>query len=516
MDENVGLQRQLVAQAREAGVLDERARMAREIHDTIAQGLTGIVTQLEAAEQASDRPDDWRRHVDNAAPAGPREPVRGASVGRGVATRGPRGRDARGRRWPTSPSAGRRSTASRSSSRRPATRAAPSRDRGGPAAHGPGGAGQRRQARRRHAGRRDAVVHGRCGRPSTCATTASASRCPMPSGGRGVRLRADGHAPAGRPRRGHARGRVRAGRRHRDLRARPGDRRPAGRVPARDRHPAADRRRPPGGARRAARDVRRRPGVRGRSARRPTAPRRSTLAEALRPDVVLMDLRMPGDRRRDARSGELAERGNPARVLVLTTYDTDADVVPAHRGGRDGLPAQGRAARRSSSARSARPHRGESVLAPSVATRLVSQFRRPAPGHAERARAGGPVADRPGRDEPGRRGAAVHLRGDGQDAPPAHLRQARRQRSCGRGGDGLRARAARAEPGLTRPPGAPTTVSGPATTRRLGGVGGSPSRREPRSDRLTAGAEPPVRPGRLDAARTIHRPQVMRRVCARE
>ena len=33
-------------------MLDERARMAREIHDTIAQGLTGIVTQLEAAEQA--------------------------------------------------------------------------------------------------------------------------------------------------------------------------------------------------------------------------------------------------------------------------------------------------------------------------------------------------------------------------------------------------------------------------------------------------------------------------------
>jgi signal transduction histidine kinase len=37
-------------QAREAGVLDERARMAREIHDTLAQGLAGIVTQLEAAD----------------------------------------------------------------------------------------------------------------------------------------------------------------------------------------------------------------------------------------------------------------------------------------------------------------------------------------------------------------------------------------------------------------------------------------------------------------------------------
>lgn len=65
--ENAGLHAQLVAQAREAGVLDERQRMAREIHDTIAQGLTGVVTQLEAATQAKDRPDDWRRHVDTAA-----------------------------------------------------------------------------------------------------------------------------------------------------------------------------------------------------------------------------------------------------------------------------------------------------------------------------------------------------------------------------------------------------------------------------------------------------------------
>ncbi len=50
--ENAGLQAQLVTQAREAGVLEERQRMAREIHDTLAQGLTGIITQLEAADQA--------------------------------------------------------------------------------------------------------------------------------------------------------------------------------------------------------------------------------------------------------------------------------------------------------------------------------------------------------------------------------------------------------------------------------------------------------------------------------
>jgi signal transduction histidine kinase len=66
LEENAGLHAQLLAQAREAGVHDERQRMAAEIHDTIAQGLTGIVTQLEAAEQAQDRPEAWQRHVRNA------------------------------------------------------------------------------------------------------------------------------------------------------------------------------------------------------------------------------------------------------------------------------------------------------------------------------------------------------------------------------------------------------------------------------------------------------------------
>jgi signal transduction histidine kinase len=61
--ENAGLHQQLLVQAREAGMLDERARMAREIHDTIAQGLIGIVTQIEAAE---DSPEP-RRHLDAAA-----------------------------------------------------------------------------------------------------------------------------------------------------------------------------------------------------------------------------------------------------------------------------------------------------------------------------------------------------------------------------------------------------------------------------------------------------------------
>ena len=63
--ENAGLQAQLLTQAREAGAGDERQRMAREIHDTLAQGLTGIITQLEAAQQTG-RDAERERRIDNA------------------------------------------------------------------------------------------------------------------------------------------------------------------------------------------------------------------------------------------------------------------------------------------------------------------------------------------------------------------------------------------------------------------------------------------------------------------
>lgn len=59
--ENTGLQAQLLTQAREAGAGEERQRMAREIHDTLAQGLTGIITQLEAAQQSSHEAERARR-----------------------------------------------------------------------------------------------------------------------------------------------------------------------------------------------------------------------------------------------------------------------------------------------------------------------------------------------------------------------------------------------------------------------------------------------------------------------
>lgn len=64
--ENAGLHAQLLVQAREAGVADERRRLAAEIHDTIAQGLTGIITQLQAADESADAAVA-RRHTDRAA-----------------------------------------------------------------------------------------------------------------------------------------------------------------------------------------------------------------------------------------------------------------------------------------------------------------------------------------------------------------------------------------------------------------------------------------------------------------
>jgi DNA-binding NarL/FixJ family response regulator len=100
------------------------------------------------------------------------------------------------------------------------------------------------------------------------------------------------------------------------------------------------------------------------------------LAERLAPDVVLMDLRMPGLDGLGA-IAELARRGCAARVLVLTTYDTDADVLPAIQAGATGYLLKD--APRTELLRAVRAAaRGESVLSPSVASRVLGRVRRPA------------------------------------------------------------------------------------------------------------------------------------------
>jgi DNA-binding NarL/FixJ family response regulator len=100
------------------------------------------------------------------------------------------------------------------------------------------------------------------------------------------------------------------------------------------------------------------------------------LAARVRPDVVLMDLRMPGVDGVTA-IGRLAVERPEARVLVLTTYDTDADVVRAIEAGATGYLLKD--APREELFRAVRAAaRGETVLAPAVATRLVGQLRTPA------------------------------------------------------------------------------------------------------------------------------------------
>ncbi|WP_329293948.1 response regulator transcription factor [Streptomyces pseudovenezuelae] len=98
-------------------------------------------------------------------------------------------------------------------------------------------------------------------------------------------------------------------------------------------------------------------------------------AAALDPDVILMDLRMPGGGGVDA-IRELTRVRARAKVLVLTTYDTDSDTLPAIEAGatgyllkdapRDELCTAVRAAAE-----------GRTVLSPAVASRLVSAVRSP-------------------------------------------------------------------------------------------------------------------------------------------
>ncbi|MFJ6016369.1 response regulator [Streptomyces sp. NPDC092952] len=102
------------------------------------------------------------------------------------------------------------------------------------------------------------------------------------------------------------------------------------------------------------------------------------LAARLDPDVVLMDLRMPGGGG-VAAIAELTRRGARSKVLVLTTYDTDSDTLPAIEAGATGYLLKDAPRDELFTAVRAAAD-GRTVLSPAVASRLISRVRTPAAG----------------------------------------------------------------------------------------------------------------------------------------
>jgi DNA-binding NarL/FixJ family response regulator len=101
------------------------------------------------------------------------------------------------------------------------------------------------------------------------------------------------------------------------------------------------------------------------------------LARAGDVDVVLMDLQFDGQMRGAEATRAIAAYPDGPRVLVLTTYDTDTDILAAIEAGaagyllKDAPPQQLAAAVRTAAS-------GQSALAPTVATRLMTRMRQPA------------------------------------------------------------------------------------------------------------------------------------------
>jgi len=106
------------------------------------------------------------------------------------------------------------------------------------------------------------------------------------------------------------------------------------------------------------------------------------LARRLRPDVVLMDIRMPELDGIEATRQVTALGGDPpTRILILTTFDLDEYVFDALRAGASGfLLKDVRADQLASGVRMIAA--GDSLLAPSITRRLIEEFAgRPSPDH---------------------------------------------------------------------------------------------------------------------------------------
>ncbi|MER5349504.1 response regulator transcription factor [Kitasatospora sp. NPDC002551] len=101
------------------------------------------------------------------------------------------------------------------------------------------------------------------------------------------------------------------------------------------------------------------------------------LVARLRPEVALLDLRMPVLDGASA-TAEITAAGSATRVLILTTYDTDEEIERAVEAGAIGYLLKDTTRERLVDAIHSAA-RGETVLAPRIAERLVARMRRPAP-----------------------------------------------------------------------------------------------------------------------------------------
>jgi DNA-binding NarL/FixJ family response regulator len=174
----------------------------------------------------------------------------------------------------------------------------------------------------------------------------------------------------------------------------------------------------------------------------------------LRPDVVLMDVRMPGVDGIEA-TRQLMAGDDPPRVLILTTFDLDEYVFDALRAGASGFLLKDATAERLFDAVRV-VAAGDALLAPAVTRRLISEFARIRPPAATPATAAAaapaalaaltPQAGRRGPVEPGDRRPPGGDRGDGQDPRQPGARQARAARALAGGGSRLRVGPGRAGP----------------------------------------------------------------------
>ncbi|MER7759977.1 response regulator transcription factor [Streptomyces sp. NPDC097619] len=95
----------------------------------------------------------------------------------------------------------------------------------------------------------------------------------------------------------------------------------------------------------------------------------------LRPDVVLMDIRMPGVGGIEATAGITREPGSEVKVLVLTTFDLDEYVYEALRAGASGFLLKDASADQLAEAVRV-VAAGEALLSPNITKRLITEFSR--------------------------------------------------------------------------------------------------------------------------------------------